>query len=151
MLNILKSGKVYRAYKSISFAKEYQALIDILGLSCECPVFGCLKYHRKYSGGCISSSVLLTLNVPKQYVKLTEYRVWADFMFYLKYTQNTDYTKIVSSISADTEITQRHLDTAIADLKEQRRPWQYETPQVVLEEIRPEWLVKYKFTKKEKW
>ena len=151
MLNILKSGKVYRAYKSISFAKEYQALIDILELSCKCPVFGCLKYHKKYSGGCVSSSVLLTLNVPKQCIKLTEYKVWADFMYYLKYTMDNDYTKIAFSIAADTELTQKHLDKAITELKTQKRSWQYEVPQVILEEIRPEWLVKFQFTKKEKW
>ena len=140
---------MYRAYKSISFAREYQALIDILGLSCECPVFGCLKYHKKYSGGCVSSSVLLTLNVPKQFVKLTEYKVWADFMFYLKYTRKDNYTKM--DMTSETEITQKQLDAAIYALKTQKVSWRYEVPQVILEEIRPEWLVKYEFTKKEKW
>lgn len=140
---------MYRAYKSISFAREYQALIDILGLSCECPVFGCLKYHKKYSGGCVSSSVLLTLNVPKQFVKLTEYKVWADFMFYLKYTRKDNYTKM--DMTSETEITQKQLDAAIYALKTQKVSWRYEVPQVILEEIRPEWLVKYEFTKKGKW
>lgn len=140
---------MYRAYKSISFAREYQALIEILGLSCECPVFGCLKYHKKYSGGCVSSSVLLTLNVPKQFVKLTEYKVWADFMFYLKYTRKDNYTKM--DMTSETEITQKQLDAAIHALKTQKVSWRYEVPQVILEEIRPEWLVKYEFTKKEKW
>jgi len=142
VLRILQSGKIYRAYKSIAFEKEYAALIDILGLSCECPVFGCLKYHRKSSGGRVASSVLLTLDVPDEFVKLTEYKIWADFMFYMKYTKPTDYSKL--AVSPDTEITQKDLDDAIFELKTQKSPWKYKVPQAILEEIRPEWLVKYK-------
>ena len=39
VMRILQSGKIYRASPSISFKKEYAALIDMLGLHCECPIF----------------------------------------------------------------------------------------------------------------
>ncbi len=31
----------------------------------------------------------------------------------------------------------------IHSLQKQKRPWQYRIPQAVLEEIRPEWVIKY--------
>ncbi len=70
-------------------------------------------------------------------------------MFYLKYTRKDNYTKM--DMTSETEITQKQLDAAIHALKTQKVSWRYEVPQVILEEIRPEWLVKYEFTKKEKW
>ena len=38
VMRILQSGKIYRASPSISFKKEYAALIDMLDLHCECPI-----------------------------------------------------------------------------------------------------------------
>ncbi len=90
----------------------------------------------------MSTSVLLTLDVPKEYVKLTEYGVWADFMFAMQYTKESNPLEI--DISPDGEITQLRLNQIIADLQQQRRPWSYRVPQAILEEIRPEWLVRYK-------
>lgn len=84
----------------------------------------------------------LTLNVPDDHVWLTEYEVWADFLFNLKYTKPYDYTRIDPAFSS--ECSQQKLSGLIHSLKHQKRPFQYRVPQVVLEEIRPEWLVKYK-------
>ena len=39
VLRTLKSGKTYRAKPNLKLRGEYAALIDLLGLHCECPVF----------------------------------------------------------------------------------------------------------------
>lgn len=140
MLNIIKSGRVYRAHKNLRFDYAYRSLIDILHLNCESPIFGCLKYHRKCTNGRVSDSVKLTLNVPNQFIYLTEYAVWADFMYSLRFTKPNHYKKIVLD---NEEMNQRTMNRLIYQLKKQRSPWSYRVPQVILEEIRPEWLVKY--------
>lgn len=151
VLKILKSGKVYRAHKSQSFYRAYEALADILGLKCESPVFGSLRFHKKCTNGRVSTSVKLVLKVPKEFVKLTEYAVWADFIDAMKYTKPGDYRQIDSSVTGDTEtaVTQKTLDKMIRHLKKQRKPGSYEIPQAVLAEIRPEWLVRYELHPKE--
>lgn len=70
VLNIIKSGRVYRAHKNLRNDYAYRSLIDILHLHCECPIFGCLKYHKKNTNGRISNSVKMTLDVPKQFIHL---------------------------------------------------------------------------------
>ena len=85
VLRKLKAGEVYRPLPSISLDRAYRCLADMLGLKCDCPVFGVLRFHRKCSDGKGSSSVKLTLNVPEDHVWLTEYSDWADFLFNLKY------------------------------------------------------------------
>lgn len=140
VLNIIKSGRIYRAHKNLRNDYAYRSLIDILHLHCECPIFGCLKYHKKNTNGRISNSVKMTLDVPKQFIHLTEYSVWADFMYSLRYTKPDHYKQIVID---NEEVTQREMNHLIYSLKKQRRPWAYRVPQVILEEIRPEWLVKY--------
>lgn len=140
VLNIIKSGRVYRAHKNLRFDYAYRSLIDILHLHCECPVFGCLKYRRKCTNGRVSDSVKLTLNVPNQFIRLTEYSIWADFMYSLRFTKPNHYKQIVVD---NEEVNQRKLNRLIYSLKKQRSPWAYRVPQVVMEEIRPEWLVKY--------
>ena len=70
----------------------------------------------------MSSSVLLTLNVPKEFVKLTEYGVWADFMFAMKYTKDSNPLEV--DITPDADVTQFQLNRTVADLKRQRRSWQ---------------------------
>ena len=39
VLRTLKSGKTYRAKPNLKLQGGYAALIDLLGLHCECPVF----------------------------------------------------------------------------------------------------------------
>ena len=145
VLKILKSGKVYRAHKSQSFYRAYGALADILGLECESPVFGSLRFHKKCTNGRVSTSVKLVLKVPDEFVKLTEYTVWADFIDAMKYTKPGDYRQIDSSVTGDmdTAVTQKTLDKMIRHLRTQKGPWDYDIPQAVLAEIRPEWLVRY--------
>ena len=140
VLRILKSGQVYRAHKRLSFGKQYGALVDILQLKCESPVFGCLKYHRKCTNGKVSSSVKFILDVPSDKVKLTEYSVWADFLYAQKFTRGEDYAHISGESQ---ELDQERLEKMIHSLKKQKYSWQYRIPQVVMEEIRPEWVIKY--------
>ena len=129
VLRKLKNGEVYRPLPSISLGRE-------------CPVFGVLRFHRKCSDGKAASSVKLTLRVPNDHVWLTEYAVWAEFLFNLKYTKPYDYTRVDPAYME--ECSQRKLNGLIHALKRQKHPIQYRVPQVLLEEIRPEWLVKYK-------
>ena len=140
VLRILQSGKIYHAKRSLRFNEPYSALVDILQLHCACPIFGCLKFHRQCTNGRVSSSVKLTLDVPKEKVKLTEYSVWADFMYYIINQRPTHYSRVTGGSS---EMTQKKLNKIIHSLKKQRNPWFYRVPQVVLEEIRPEWIIKY--------
>lgn len=84
-MRILQSGKIYRASPSISFKKEYAALIDMLDLHCECPIFGVVRGRKQNTGGRVSGAVRIRLNVPREYVKLTEYTDWADFLDNFKY------------------------------------------------------------------
>lgn len=142
VLDVLLSDKIYRAYKSITFAREYQALIDLLGLSCDCPIFACVKGKPLCADGRVSSSVLLTLRVPKEYVRLTEFRAWADLLYAIK-SSKTDFSRI-GTLQTNENVNTRELSEAVRSLKEQRPLSAYKTPQAVLEEIRPEWLVEYK-------
>ena len=51
VMRILQSGEVYWAKPSISFKGEYAALIDMLGLHCECPIFGVVHGRKQNTGG----------------------------------------------------------------------------------------------------
>ena len=141
VLDILLSNKIYRAYKSITFAREYQALIDILGLQCDCPIFACVKGKPLCADGRVSSSVLLTLRVPKEEVRLTEFRVWADLLYVLK-SSKIDLSR-TSQLQTKAGVDTRQLSETVESLREQMPLSAYKEPQAVLEEIRPEWLVKY--------
>ena len=55
VLDILRSGKVYHAYPSRTLDYAYSSLIDMLGLHCQSPIFGYLKYHRHLADGRLSS------------------------------------------------------------------------------------------------
>lgn len=138
VLKILKSGEIYRAHKNFRFDKAYRALADILELDCECPVFGCLKFRKKRFDGKVSSSVKLFLDVPAGHIKLTEFSTWADFLYGMKFTKPDAYTEVDTN---NDELPQRFLDTLIVELATQKEPSKYEVPQVVLKEIRPEWLI----------
>ena len=140
VLEVLKANKIYRAYPSISFKGEYQALIDMLGLDCECPVFTVVKGRKQNTHGRVSSSVKLVLNVPDDKIKLTEYGVWADFMYSFKFTKPNDYTKLKPDCN---EISVRKFNSIISDLKTQRPIETYHYPQAVLEYIDPSWLESY--------
>ncbi|MCH4239911.1 MAG: hypothetical protein LKF71_06575 [Oscillospiraceae bacterium] len=140
VLQILRSGKTYYARKNLGFNIAYQGLIHLLGLHCTAPVFGYLKGHKSCTNGKISSSVLLTLEVPANCLWLTEYDVWADYMYCIEhYTTALNRRKIVTN----EECTQRHFEEIESDLREQRSPSDYKIPQVVMERIAPEWLIHY--------
>lgn len=145
VLRILQRGEIYRAKPSISFSGEYQALIDILNLKCECPIFCVVKGRKQNTGGKVSSSVRLTLDVPDKFVKLTEFSVWADFMYAFKYTRPGSYKSLRAGY--EEEITTDKLKQIVADLKRQKRLNEYEYPQVILEKINPAWLKSYKSLK----
>ena len=79
VLRVLKGGEIYRAKPNLTLRGEYDALIDLLGLHCECPIFGVLKGKKQNTGGKVSGSVRLVLDVPDKFVHLTEYGVWGGF------------------------------------------------------------------------
>lgn len=142
VLKILLSGEIYRAKRSIAYQGEYAALIDLLGLKCDCPVFGVIKGRKQNTSGKVSGSVRLTLDVPDKFVKVTEFSVWADFLYHFKYTKPGNY----KSLQADyQEITQREYMEMLEDLRRQRKPSQYQYPQVILEKLNPVWLKGYKY------
>ena len=138
---ILKQNRVYRAFPSLKYKNEYAALIDMLGLHCVCPVFGVLPGHRQNTNGKVSASYRLVLEVPDEKVKLTEYAVWADFIYHSQYSKPDDYTRLTPDC---TEISQKDYTALIDDLKAQRTEKEYKVPQVVLEEILPEWVISAK-------
>ena len=141
VMRILQSGEVYWAKPSISFKGEYAALIDMLGLHCECPIFGVVHGRKQNTGGRVSGAVRIRLNVPKEYVRLTEYSVWVDFMSNFKYTSQKDYRTIIVGTKDANSITHQRL---IADLKNQRPLYKYRVPQAILEYIDPQCVLRYK-------
>lgn len=141
VLKILLSGEIYRAKHSIAYQGEYAALIDMLGLKCDCPVFGVLKGRKQNTSGKVSGTVKLTLDVPDKFVKLTEFSIWADFLYHYKFTKPGNY----KSLQADyQEITPRDYAGILEALRKQRKPSEYQYPQVILEKINPVWLKSYK-------
>ncbi len=134
---ILKSGEIYRAKPNLALRGEYEALIDMLGLRCECPVFGVVKGKRQNTGGKVSGSVRLTLNVPNQFVRLTEYAVWADFLYAYKFAKPGNYRSLRPDCE---EITARRYNEIMENLKDQRGVSGYQCPQAVLEKIDPAWV-----------
>lgn len=137
VLRTLRSGEVYRAKPNLSLRGEYDALIDMLGLHCECPVFAVVKGKKQNTGGKVSGSVRLTLDVPDEHVYITEYSVWADFIYAFKYSKPGNYKALRPDCE---EISVRRYNELMADLKDQRKVNMYQCPQVVLERIEPEWL-----------
>lgn len=137
VLKILQSGETYRAKPNLTLKGEYQALIDLLGLRCECPVFGVVKGKRQNTGGKVSGSVKLTLDVPEKMVHLTEYSEWADFLYVFKYTKPGNYRSLRPDCE---EITVRDYNLLLEKLKTQKPLSEYKCPQVVLEKIHPAWL-----------
>lgn len=112
-------------------------MIDMLGLHCECPIFAVIKGKKQNTGGKVSGSVRLTLEVPDECVHLTEYGQWADFLYVFKYTKPGNYKILRPDCE---EISVRDYNQLIENLKEQKKPSQYMVPQVILEKIEPGWL-----------
>lgn len=137
VLRVLRSGEVYRAKPNLSLRGEYDALIDMLGLHCECPVFAVVKGKKQNTGGKVSGSVRLTLDVPEEFVHITEYSVWADFIYAFRYSKPGNYKVLRPDCE---EVSVRRYNELMEDLKEQRKVNTYQCPQVVLERIEPGWL-----------
>lgn len=128
---------MYRAKPNLRLRGEYDALIDMLGLHCECPVFAVVKGKKQNTGGKVSGSVRLTLEVPDDCLYLTEYGQWADFLYAFKYTKPGNYKILRPDCE---EITVRQYNQLLESLITQKKLSQYECPQVVLERIEPGWL-----------
>ena len=137
VLRTLKAGDVYRAKPNLGLRGEYDALIDMFGLHCECPIFAVIKGRKQNTGGKVSGSVRLTLDVPDDQIHLTEYSEWADFLYVFKYTRPGNYKSLRPDCD---EISVRDYNQLIEKLKLQKKPSQYDCPQVVLERIDPGWL-----------
>lgn len=141
VLTTLKQEQIYRAKPSISFKTEYEALIDMLKLDCQCPVFTIVKGRKQKTAGRVSAAVKLTLNVPDEMVKLTEFGIWADFMYGCKFSKANNYRMLKPNCE---EMTNRKYQGLITSLETQLPLEMYHYPQAILEEIKPEWLVSYK-------
>lgn len=137
VLRTLKSGEVYRAKPNLGLRGEYDALIDMFGLHCECPIFAVVKGKKQNTGGKVSGAVRLTLDVPDQWVHLTEYGEWADFLYAFQFTRPGNYKSLRPDCE---EISIRRYNQIIENLKYQKKVNQYDCPQAVLEKIQPEWL-----------
>lgn len=142
VLKILKSGETYRAKPNLILKGEYAALIDMLGLKCECPIFGVVKGKRQKTLGKVSGSVKLVLDVPEKYVHLTEFSEWADFLYAYKFTMPGKYYMLRPG--NEEEISSRHFQELLKSIPEQKKLSAYKEPQVILEKIRPEWLKHYR-------
>lgn len=142
VLRILKSGEIYRAKPNLSLKGEYAALVDMLGLKCECPIFGVIRGRKQHTFGKVSGSVKITLDVPDKFVHLTEFNEWADFIYAYKFTKPGNYRALQADCE---EITVRRFNEILENLTRQKKPGAYKYPQVVLEKINPSWMKKYKF------
>ena len=139
VLKILQQGRTYHAHRNLRLQAAYQGLIHLLGLHCEAPVFGYLRGHKGCTNGKISGSILLTLKVPADCVWLTEYSVWADYMYCVLHYASQNYTHLLPN----EEFTARQFHDLQIQQKTQRSPSNYQVPQAILEKIKPEWLVSY--------
>ena len=137
VLRTLRAGEVYRAKPNLALRREYDALADMLGMRCECPVFAVIKGKKQNTGGKVSGAVRLTLDVPDGEVFITEYAVWADFLYAFKFSKPGNYKALRPDCE---EVSVRRYNDLMADLMDQRKPSQYDCPQVVLERIEPGWL-----------
>lgn len=137
VLRTLKAGETYRAKPNLGLRGEYDALIDMFGLHCECPIFAVVKGKKQNTGGKVSGAVRLTLNVPEEQIRLTEYSEWADFLYAFKFTRPGNYKSLRPDCE---EISVRRYNQIIENLKYQKKVSQYDCPQAVLEKIEPGWL-----------
>ncbi len=136
---ILAAGREYRAKPNLSLRGEYAALIDLLGLRCECPIFAVVKGRKQNTGGKVSGSYQMTLEVPDREVRLTEYGEWADFLYAFQFTMPGNYKALRPDCE---ELSVRRFNELMEHLRAQKKPSQYETPQAVLERIDPQWVRK---------
>lgn len=142
VLAILKKNEVYRAKPSISYRGPYAALMEMLNIKdCDCPIFAVVKGRKQNSAGRVSGAVRLTLNVPNEEIKFTEYGIWADFLYAYQFSKPHDYTRLKADCE---EMTHRRYTGLIHNLKTPRPLNKYKYPQAIIREIQPQWLVEYK-------
>lgn len=150
--DILKSGTVYRASYSLSnqqLTKQYKALADYFGFK-SCPIF-CIP--ENYSNVFIKDGVVgafgltdnqinsnpIILDVPVNEVRMMEFYDWCAFMHY---TEDTKYDDVFEYTR---EEALNHIDDYLGNISTQiidGKVYGYKYPQVIIDEIRPEWVVK---------
>ncbi len=96
VMRILQRGEVYWAKPSISFKGEYAALIDMLGLHCECPIFGVVHGRKQNTGGAFRRGAHPAQRCRRNFVG-SRNTAWVDFMSNFKYTSQKDYRTIIFS------------------------------------------------------
>ncbi len=141
VLSVLKAKKIYYAKPSITYKKEYGALIEMLKMDCQCPVFAVVKGRKQNTSGRVSGTVKMVLEVPDEEVKFTEFSVWADFLYASQFTRPTDYRRLKAGCE---EVTVKKFEAILNDLKTPRLLSAYKFPQALIERIEPHWLVNYK-------
>lgn len=136
----LKNNKVYIAkpekgmFQDYGEYNPYLSLIKVLGLKGG-PIFGALSIDmldQMMEASELEDSdrnKLLTLNVPKNEVKLTEYYDWTDYIYALDDPIGFEKSGGISLSELENL------------LRDQRSESSYEVPQVVIDKIKPEWIV----------
>lgn len=129
VMRILQSGK-FTAQAPVFRLKRSTPRSSICSTcTANAPIFGVVRGRKQNTGGRVSGAVRIRLNVPREYVKLTEYTDWADFLDNFKYTNPNDYSTIIVG-SLDVKSSD-HL-RVVESLKHQRHLFQYKMPQAIL-------------------
>lgn len=137
--NTLQSGNVYKAdYNKIGYKQyvnQYKKLAEYLGLN-SCPIF-CIKPEDTKLFADVSGArghnedngTLLELRVPKSVINVIDYYDWSDYLFYSS-GEFDDYLELEP-------------DEALNNIdKYVRKTIDIEYPQIIIDEIKPEWLIK---------
>lgn len=131
VLETLQNNKTHIAEntKVTNLIKPYETMRKYYGWK-NTPVFGCLvgRYCEFY-GAATDDTVILTLNVPDEFVKLQVYYDWTDVIYYTEFTNEWEcgsfdefVANVLNGVGTDDE-------RAII--------------QVTMPFIKPEWLVSY--------
>jgi hypothetical protein len=138
--NTLQSGNVYKAdYNKIGYKQyvnQYKKLAEYLGLN-SCPIF-CIKPEDTKLFADVSGArghnenngTLLELRVPKSVINVIDYYDWSDYLFYSS-GEFDDYLEL------EPDEALNNIDKYI------RKTIDMEYPQIIIDEIKPEWLIKH--------
>lgn len=135
VVDILNSGTTYYADYNKGIFKNatdnpYRHLAKALSLS-NCPIFAStskakLDYMMEASG-LDGEYTLLTLNVPRSEIKMTDYYDWTDYIYY--------YVDQEEDIEMSKEEYEDYLRSKMTKLKG------FTYPQVILDRIEPDWVI----------
>lgn len=142
VVNLLIANKTYTAdYNKLKYKKYinlYKHLADFVGLQ-NCPIF-CAPLNDTTaitsSGIYDSDGHVIILQVPINEIKSCEYYNWADYLYFasgIEYDDCFNYNQKQAE-----ENIGRYLG------KVNKSIYSYSTPQVMLDKIKPEWVISIK-------